>query len=86
MYSLKLLTLVYEIKFIIIHSQIRVSPRMNENIVIEKLLPVELFQKLDSYLKTRTPVTFLTELRGYLQNPPTQPAGNITISFIEVKA
>jgi len=74
--------------------QIRVSPRMNENIVIEKLLPTELFQKLDSYLKTRTPVTFLTELRGYLQNPPTQPAGmrynmqfiNALVMYVGMKA
>ena len=46
--------------------EIAVSPKIHCNVSVF-ITPQELRNNLDSYLKNRTPVTFLTELRGYLQ-------------------
>ena len=49
--------------------EISVSPKIQSNVSVY-ITPIELRNNLDSYLKNRTPVTFLTELRGYLQSSP----------------
>ncbi|XP_018024179.1 CCR4-NOT transcription complex subunit 1 isoform X2 [Hyalella azteca] len=54
--------------------EIAVSPKMHCD-VFSYITPVELRSNLDSYLKNRTPVTFLTELRGYLQASPNSSLG-----------
>jgi CCR4-NOT transcription complex subunit 1 len=44
-------------------------------------IPQKLKQDLDSYIKTRSPVTFLSELRSYLQTSP-DPGCNYNIQLI----
>lgn len=55
--------------------EISVSPKMHCD-VIAYITPNELRTNLDTYLKNRTPVTFLTELRGYLQASPNSAIGS----------
>ena len=46
--------------------EINVVPKINTH-VSNYIVPVEFKRNLDSYLKNRTPVTFLSEMRNYIQ-------------------
>lgn len=46
-------------------SEINIAPRILTNFT--GVMPSQFKKDLDSYLKTRSPVTFLSELRGNLQ-------------------
>lgn len=54
-------------------SEINIAPRILTNFT--GVMPSQFKKDLDSYLKTRSPVTFLSELRSNLQvgAPPTPP-------------
>ena len=47
-------------------SDISTTPRIYTNYAAA-IQPVDLKKNLDSYLKQRSPVTFLAEIRGHLQ-------------------
>lgn len=46
-----------------------IQPPKGTSNTVNVLNTVPFRKELDSYLRTRSPVTFLCELRGYLQNP-----------------
>ncbi|XP_015786178.1 CCR4-NOT transcription complex subunit 1 [Tetranychus urticae] len=57
------------------------SPKGASN-TLSALATVPFRKELDSYLRTRSPVTFLCELRGYLQNPNGSDGNRYNIPLI----
>jgi len=54
-------------------SEINIAPRILTNFT--GVMPSQFKKDLDSYLKTRSPVTFLSELRSNLQVQPRAQCG-----------
>lgn len=61
-------------------SEINIAPRILTNFT--GVMPSQFKKDLDSYLKTRSPVTFLSELRSNLQVRPPTICSNLNSSIL----
>lgn len=61
--------------------EITVSPKIHTN-VASLIQPPEFKKNLDSYLKNRTPVTFLSDMRSYLQQVSNEPGMRYNMSVM----
>lgn len=60
-------------------SDINTAPRIHSNYIMA--IPPNLKKDLDLYLKQRSPVTFLTEIRGHLQ-VSNEPGSRYNVSLM----
>jgi CCR4-NOT transcription complex subunit 1 len=60
-------------------SDINTAPRIHSNYIAA--IPANLKKDLDLYLKQRSPVTFLTEIRGHLQ-VSNEPGSRYNVSLM----
>ena len=61
-------------------SEINIAPRILTNFT--GVMPSQFKKDLDSYLKTRSPVTFLSELRSNLQVGPVSTNLNLIMLLV----